>query len=123
MLAGTGRLDSGTNQALSSRYATIANLFWICLLALLMLWMYEEPLRRRIGGVALAGAFFFVLIGYRHGGISWAERQIWLHEARDALIAGEHDDRLKRLYPSPEILVERAQILQKYGLAVFKNEP
>ena len=126
MLAGQGRLGhGGSGQALSPRYVTIANLFWISLLILLHIQTSLKSNSRPIYMKALMAIMACLLcISARYGQISWAERHDYLQEARTALITGEDGETMKRLFrenDKPHIDQLR-DTLKQLHLSVFRNQ-
>ena len=123
VMTGTGRLAFGVEQAMSSRYVTLANPFWVSLIVLSgLLAARARPGKRKTVWAALIALLTFLLIvngGY--GTLKWTERYRFREEARAALISGNDTELLERLHPKPGLVLERREILRRYKLSVFRE--
>lgn len=127
LMTGVGRLDFGTQQALSSRYVTIANLLW----AAVFVWAYvgiaqertrAPEARQRSAAALLALLVLAVLAGNSlYASLQWSERYTHMLPAQAELMSGDDPDLLQRLHPDPDIVLERREILRKYKLSVFRE--
>lgn len=127
-----GRAGFGLNQAVVSRYSTIANLFWISLIvlyfyskrygfeqedSLIYKWYRAIMHRKRLIGIVLVITFLW------GSGINL--KNMWNHhkslsEAKVQIISGNFEERyLSRVYPIYNIAKVRVSILQKYHLSLF----
>lgn len=114
--------SAGSGQALSSRYITVSNLFWI---ALILLWTAPEsacaaPCRRQTAFPA-AVSLFLLAVASLHGLYTWSLRYPAYEQARAALVHGEDNPLLDVLYPDPAKLKERSEFLREHGLGPFRN--
>jgi hypothetical protein len=125
LVTALGRHGFPVEQALSSRYATGALLYWVCLGSLV--WLLGE--RRGaawwdgLRWIALAAA---VAIAAGLAGLQFAvaeelrNRFLWLQEAKLAVVSDIPDDKaLRRLYPEPRTVRERVVQLRAQRQAVF----
>ncbi len=124
-VTGVARLDmGGTAQAMSSRYVTMANLLWLSVIVLSALWASApsatDAVRWRLNLSATALAALLVVASL-YGAYRWTERYHAMLPAREALLQSNDLDLLGRLYPKPEVVVERREILRQYGLSLFKK--
>lgn len=118
---GLGRLGFGIDQATSSRYITVGNLFWVCD-AVLVLLALSSRRGKVIAGVAAVGFVLLVSVNSVYGTLKWTERYAFRLPAREELISGgTNEDLLQRLHPDPQIVIERREILKKYRLGVFRQ--
>ena len=121
-ITGFGRLGFGIEQATSSRYITIANLFWFGNVVLVLL-VTEKNWSRYAAAAALA--LFAVLVGANsvYGTLKWTERYAFRLPAKAELISGGTDENLlQRLHPNPKLVIERREILKKYHLGPFRDK-
>jgi hypothetical protein len=137
---GVGRLGFGSGQAMASRYCTMVTPFWVSLLVLLALLGYgkvaalpkvgDKILRRRRkiaqcllwGFTALlaTGSYFAVSRAREHYDALVLARtkllNVGLHP-RDAIDLKA----LQPLYPQPRTVVDRAPVLVRYRLSLFRG--
>lgn len=127
LMTGLGRVGFGTNQAMSSRYITIASLFWVALVALVAeRGSVSSAIRgwtmARIGplmGLACIGLIVARGSYYsEYAFVAWHDR---LDAARSALVVGQGADDLRQLYPDPVTLRTRRAALQFLELSVFRH--
>ena len=120
-----GRWQFGTEQALASRYATPALLFWTSLA--LLIWSFREELPRPAwrwaswvflagtpltAGVLLASAPAWTAHARTHGD--------QLRTAESAVVTGTFDAQaLASLYPDPQKVLDQSKILRERRLSVF----
>lgn len=120
-----GRAEFGVEQALSSRYTTLATPFLVSALVITILWLRDpmgngSPLpvrwKKLIGGLSALLAFCFVLSFSKgeRGFVAQRDRLQW------ALVYLKHpdlapDEFLKVFYPHAEIIRERAKALLQMG--------
>lgn len=125
-LTGIGRLDFGVDQALSSRYITPAMLLWLAVLVLAAAAWPHIPLRPRLrhATAIAATAIIILMLAYnaRFGLLQWTERRAFRLPARAELVSnGDNLDLLQRLHPDPRLVIERREVLKRYGLSVFHD--
>jgi len=119
-LTGLGRLGFGSEQAMSPRYVTFADLLWIANLGLGCVFVATspKPLRTVAGAFVLCVAAL-VFATSLHGAYRWTERYHYRIEARDELLHGDEFDLLRRIHPEPEKIIERRPFLRRHGLSIF----
>jgi hypothetical protein len=123
-----GRAGFGVEQGLSSRYVTITSLsiigtYLICsnFYSRFVNGKYKKS--TILYGIMLLFLFAGIIVGYIEG-IAVGEKELAGKElAKSNLINYnlKSDEDLKVLYPNPEIVRDRAKILEKYSLNVFYN--
>jgi hypothetical protein len=123
LLTGAARIEmGGSDQAMSPRYVTMANLFWFSLL--IMAWMHFSPTEKpKPGRVACVVVAVCIGLSSLWGAYKWTERYNAYAPARQALVEGSNDEVLKRLYPDVETLLERREILKRYRYSLFSKTP
>ncbi len=131
MLTGVARSGFGLRQALSSRYVTISNLFWICNIVLLCLLANRRHIRfknrlvsiRPIVFLIVIIIVFFLTVNSINSVSSLKEHYRIIKPARDELLSAQpmDDELLKRLYPDPNAVRLFVEILKKYKLSVFRE--
>jgi len=123
-LTGVARVGFGIEQALSSRYITMANPLWAAVIVLVWLaWASrsgsEGSVSRR-RGQAVAVLFALLLIGASlYGAYRWTERCHAYRAARAELLTGSDPELLRRFHPEVPVIIERREILRHYGLSIF----
>ena len=121
-----GRSGFGIEQALSSRYVTIISLgiIGIYLIFSDLHSRFENGIYKKYSilyGIILSLILVGIIVGYE-GNIVVGEQT---HDSRELTKSNlinyksKSDDDLRLLYPSPDILRDRAKILEKYNLNVF----
>lgn len=148
LVTGVGRIGFGGNQAIHSRYSTLAVPFWVSLVVLLILLARGEtqpadagsapPQRagKRLPGVCkniaqwlLVAAIAMLVLGSCFalvGAKRWSFGQAY---GREALLnlAANHRELIDpvglsvTLYPKPEVVVERYPILVQHRLSLFRD--
>lgn len=116
------RAGFGAEQALSSRYVTLASPLWISILALagLRIQQNTSPTRKLLMtgfGVILA---LLVTCSSLYGAYRWTEHYHAHVMAREALMKGENSDVLHFLYPDIPKMLERREILVQHHLSIFQ---
>ncbi len=134
LIAGIGRIDEGSAQALASRYTTIAAPFWVTWLLLACHTLVRAKARALRTALSLTIAMMLVAAAFNsaRGAVAGSQRCRFALEARDALLRDENapeardpllrrsdDELLQRLYPRPEDLRALRTLLQKHRLSVF----
>jgi hypothetical protein len=126
VIAASGRAWIGSDQALASRYATIAIPVWCATAALAMLLVRqqrEKPRRMALSAV-LAAALIAVLasawIVGEYGVLEARARANYLQGARRGLITG-NVHLMQRLYPNLVVVKQRRAILRMLGMSVFRE--
>jgi hypothetical protein len=137
MLSGIGRIGFGSDQAMSPRYATFSNLFWVVLVVMFFL-LIENMESGVIEGIlrtsrslnkTIVYSILFIIVGLavRHSylGTFYAiERKTYLTPARTELLKEENqdDELLKRLYPPGAFMVkDKMPILKRLKTSVFRK--
>lgn len=140
----------GIAQALSSRYATLANPLWFSIIILTCLAAHHlctprgcpppaemspasqtrgcnslsknNALREQSIGLWMLGTAFsaLVLLSSLYGAYRWSERYAVYAAARAELITGEDQGRLHYLYPDSSVMMERRKVLEQEHWAVFR---
>jgi hypothetical protein len=131
LMTGLGRTGLGTNQGLSLRYISLSTPLWVSIAVLFALGGSQRAGLRPPGEwpglkAIIAGAALLLLTasvvetGYK--GVQFAHsRYEQLEPARRALILGDDDELLTRLYPSPAEVRSRRQLLIEWHLSVFRS--
>ncbi len=121
-ITGVGRLGFGIDQAMSSRYVTMAQLLWVSDLALAMaVW---RPSPRRWGfAAALVIAGLVLSANSAYGTLKWTERYRHRMPAQAELVKGDDPELLSRLHPEPQLVLNRREVLRELELSVFKGAP
>ena len=129
ILTGVARVGFGFRQALSSRYVTISNLFWICNIVLLCLLASKRHIRFKgrlvytrptVFSIVII-IVFFLTVNSINSVSSLKKHYRIIKPARDELLSAEDDELLRRLYPDPNAVRSFIEILKKYKLSVFRE--
>ncbi len=132
-ITGVGRSAYGVNQAMASRYCTVALLLWLAIIALLALMRHaaqgnEWPMRmmRRLLLAAAVVLALSTLLASRQGYYELQERARHLAPAVRQLETGEGTDLLTRLYPFTDTFnvqarTERIRFLRERHLGIFQK--
>lgn len=122
LLTGLARVGFGTDQAMSSRYITLANPLWLANVLLACTFLTPLTGHARTRAIRIAGWTFALLLvtSSLYGGYRWTERCHAYRQARPALLSGEEPELLRRLYPDVSVLLERREFLKKHRLSVFR---
>lgn len=126
VLTASGRLDEGLHQALTPRYMTFANLFWIGLLgclAVLRPWSDPPPSAPSRRKMAVAAALLVALAWGANAVHGWNVFRAQHGErspVRQALIDGEDVD-LTRLYPDESVVAQRLETLRALRYSLFRG--
>jgi len=126
LMTGFGRIAFGVEQAMSSRYVTLANPLWIAIVILIGLegslaanQGRKTPTRLSLSILALLA--FLIVCNAAYGTLKWTERYHYLAPARTALISSDDPAILQRLHPDPRIVIDRREILKRHKLSVFRE--
>ena len=125
-VTGLGRVGFSADQALSSRYVTMAQLLWVSNVVLAYLLASRLRLDARGTMTRWGFAAAMVLLGLLvavnsvYGTLKWTERYAYRFPARAELLAGNDPELLRRLHPNVEIVKERCEVLRNHGLSVFR---
>jgi len=129
---GVGRVGFGLIYALRSRYITYANLMWVAMVGLLYLIVMTRASRPKAarGRAWVAAAAAVAAAGIAVGAFraSWEAAPGYAvlyeerSEARAALLEGRDSPALDELFLSKEVVKERAQVLRRRGLSLFRGE-
>lgn len=121
-----GRVDIGLDQAMSSRYVTMANLLWIPV-AIQFYWVgriNDGPLVRRSLSFKVSVLCLLLVVASLSGAYTWAERHNTYENLREEVLQGYDLERLRFVYPPDSgIILERRLILHRLGLSVFRDAP
>jgi hypothetical protein len=133
LLTAMGRGALGSDQALSSRYLTIANLFWISNVVFLYLLVnskkprvntHRENRLRKYALVSISVIVVLIALSSAHRTVSAINNYEYLLAGRNELLSVKEEELyepLRPLYPSADIVKERVTILKRYGLSLFRN--
>lgn len=106
-------------QALSSRYISMTNFFWIAIIFLLS--RQSQPYRKELSRVGMIIIVTAIGITSMLSTPDFSRHATYLQEAADSLLTGTHPERLERLYPETAIMKERIEILKKYHLSLYNR--
>lgn len=127
-LTAFARSDLGILQAISSRYITISNFFWIAVIYLLIYWSqvirnkkYQNNVLSKRSNLIIYTIIFLLALNSFLRIFKFPKQYQYLSEAQDALISGRNEVLLKRLYYSEKVVRERSEILKKYQLAIYQD--
>jgi hypothetical protein len=123
-MTGFGRIAFGPEQALSSRYVTLANPFWIALLILIeskFRSTSQQGARGLIAAITMFCIAVLLFINAVYGTYKWDEQYNFLKPTRAGLVEGNNLELLLRLHPDPAIVIERRDILKRHNLSVFRK--
>lgn len=129
VMAGIGRLGFGSNQAMSPRYITFAQLLWVGSLGLAYLTLahaarFKPTPQVRRKTVAVALVFLGLLaVNSFYGAFRWSERWAYRRPAQQELVRGDNPALLVRLHPDPSLVIERREILREHRLSLFRDLP
>lgn len=133
IIAAMGRAGEGMAQAVESRYATFAGPFWLALVVLLdmadrrryTLGAWHRPTPFNVLGIPILTLILVLAIAANslHGAYAGSQRGVYYNSLRPALLAATYDETLRRLYPDPAALRQRAAILQRLRLTVYREAP
>jgi hypothetical protein len=114
----------GTQQALSSRYITLANGLWLsnAMLAALAWGQYARDGHAWKAWAIAAVAYLLIGLAALQGAYTWTLRYPAYHAAREELLrGGEAGAHLHYLYPpDTRELLDRAEWLRAHGLGIFR---
>ena len=131
LMTGLGRAGFGTDQGLASRYVTISTPLWLAVSVLAAVRLSQLRLaggRSRwrsaesglISATTIAIVISVVASGERGTRLSSAHHDL-LVPARRALITGQDNGLLGRLYPDAAVVRERREALIAWHLSVFRS--
>lgn len=123
-LTALGRVDNGLDQAMSSRYVTMANLLWIPV-AVQFYWvarLTDGPLVRRSLSIKICVLCALLVTASLVGAYRWAERHHAYTALREEVLQGYDLERLRTIYPPDSgVILERRVVLQRLGLSIFRD--
>ncbi len=126
IITALGRVDEGLDQALSSRYVTMANLLWLPLMVQLY-WVAQVSdgrIIRRLLPLKVTFLCIAITVASVVGAYKWTERYHAYDALRTELLVGDDLSKLRTLYPPrPQTLLERRVFLKEHHLSIFKPEP
>lgn len=120
-----GRVDLGIGQALSPRYVTISNLFWLGLVGWLVTRTTSKPLAAswaQAVGVAFA---LLLLVNAAHGVYHFDRDAGARRDLRQQILAAESPEDLRSvplqfIHPSPEAAAQHFETLRELGLGPYR---
>ncbi len=119
-----GRVDNGLDQAMSSRYVTMANLLWIPV-AIQFYWvarLNDGPIVRRSLAVKVSVLCALLVTASLTGAYRWAERHHAYSGLRNQVLQGYDLESLRTIYPpDPAAVIERRIVLHRLGLTVYRG--
>jgi hypothetical protein len=117
-----GRVDNGLDQAMSSRYVTMANLLWIPV-AIQFYWvarLNDGPLVRRSLSFKVSVLCVLLVVASLIGAYRWAERYNAYSALREEVLRGYELEGLRMVYPpDPSVILERRMALHRLKLGIF----
>lgn len=118
LLLAFARGGEGAEQALSSRYITCTQFFWI---GLMFQMISVGPVRQWVllGTCVIWG--FLMAAGSAYGILKWTERHEYRLEARQEVISGSDRALLSRVHPDPDAIFERRDILRHLKYNVYSE--
>lgn len=123
-LTALGRVDNGLDQAMSSRYVTMANLLWIPV-AIQFYWvarLNDGPIVRRSLALKISVLCALLVTASLVGAYRWAERHHAYEGLRNQVLQGYDLDSLRTIYPpDPSVILDRREVLQRLSLSVFRG--
>ena len=124
MMTATGRIGLGIGQALSSRYITIGNLFWLggLGLGLELAASVRSDAARRLLFAAGCGVLALVVVSGFYGRRQFSDQARRLRSAASLLTEGSVGTAGEVLYPSEPVLRQRVEVLRRHGLSVFADD-
>ncbi len=120
-----GRLNFGADQASSSRYQSIALLFWCCLGLLLFNWLPHSRFAHR--GVLIAQICLLAVLVrgalIAHRPLAEARQHgFMLNVAASSLLTGVHDEsQLALAYPQVDVVLRDAAYMKAHHLSIFSG--
>ncbi len=121
-----GRINFGTEQALSSRYQSYALLFWFAFALLLMTSLMVRKARKALAAFLLVIVALFATSALWYGSVLEMARDTKFERdlAGFALLAGVHDDKLMEdtIWSSPPMLWSVAAYFREHGLSIFATQ-
>jgi len=121
-----GRVDEGLEQALSSRYVTVANPLWVAVVVQLY-WVAKVSdgwIIRRLLPAKLVLLCLALCVASLYGAYRWTERYNAYADLRTQVLLGNDLERLRMLYPPrPQVIIERREFLRVHGLSIFGGTP
>ncbi len=129
-MMGLTRTSQGAASAMSSRYMTVTTPFWVCLIVLLQLavWQLQRDRHERradrlttASRMALAALAGTIVLSSLHAIPIFANRHRILTPARAELASFEIDGLLRRLHPNVNQVRSGIGTLRRYRLSVFRD--
>ncbi len=128
-LTSYGRYRLGLLQAISSRYVSFSNLFWLSLLAVLFMIKENTLLNggrqvnemKKIAKILYLLIILAILINSILRSHNFSKQYHYLAPARQALINDKNEEILSRLYHNIEDLKLKREFFKKYKLNVFAD--
>lgn len=126
-LTGVGRMELGIGQALSSRYVTIGNLFWIGFLGWLLVAGREiRPSMAWLQSTVLAVVAAALLVNAAHGVLGFRDGAVRRAEILETIVRapspGEIPDAtLEEIFPAPGEARNRLETLRELGMGPYRD--
>jgi hypothetical protein len=126
LISGLGRAWMGIDQALSSRYTTVAMPLWCAIACLLLLWRRTAPADAWVPVRRLALASVVVMMAglqfqsTRPAVFHAAGHSERLYFARRGLITGKSDVLLRELVNDPDFMRRQRDMIKRHHLSVFR---
>lgn len=121
-----GRMNFGLEQAFSSRYQTVALVFWGALAVLLVTWTAElehSPIPLLIVQIGILCAVTWAATHSRFALRTARWYAFQMNAAGAAMLTGAKDDvQFQRAAVNPELALAEAAFMQKEGLSIFAGE-
>lgn len=130
-ITGLGRVSFGLGQAITSRYVTISNLFWICFVAMLLvawdIWA-KKPSKYRIEKYLIAVLFITVSVScwvrYQKDKEVFATIHQERVKAKATLLSPKPDDELvRKIFGEVESVKKWNEFLRKQKLSLHRHTP
>lgn len=121
-LTALGRAQFGVDQALSSRYITISQLFWIGCLGIL--WVAEWKIPRRITVPSVGLALVLLTLGAAHSAWTWRASSHIRADLRADLLRSIYtvdDTRLVHLWPDPVVVRDHLGRLEHLEMSLYRS--
>jgi hypothetical protein len=123
VITALGRLQLGTEQALSARYQTVSLLLWLSLAVLLLRWCAHRDARLLIAAqLGLLAVMGMGILRFHSDVAGAVERKTQVNTASLALITGVFDPpRISVLFPNPLVPWRDVSFLKRNYLSFFSS--
>lgn len=120
-----GRFGLGAEQMLQSRYASFSILIGVSLYAILVKLALERKSRVAVSlsGILLTSMLLSVFLSYPEGVEAGRRQEASREKLASVLLDYESqpDESLRKLYPDPELVRDKAPVLERLGYNVFSD--